>query len=494
MFMRMVLVVFVGFFTSRVILNTLGIEDYGIYNIVGSVVIFLSFFKNALNNATYRYLTYDLGKGNREKLKQTFAMALNAHVILALIMLILLEFFGTYFLNNKLNIPTERLYAANWAFQFSLLTFIVEIIRTPFNSTIISHEHLNFYAYTSIIEVFLKLAVVYLLMLGNFDKLILYAFMLFIVALIMLAWYILYCYKNYTETHYKRYWDTKILQSFTSYSGWSLIVNATDVTVQQCINFFFNIFGGVTINAAIGIANQVNNHLNHFLSSFTTSFNPQIIKSYAKNDLGYFMNLILSTSKISYFLLFSIAFPILLNINFLLKIWLVNPPQHTAIFLLFIVIHSLIDAISAPLWNAVHATGKLKTHQLLMSTIKIINIPVAYLLLHFEYPFYYAIASYAFLNGSCCIIRAIYMQHLINLSLKKYIIGVIMKCIIVSLLSSILPIIYFSYHSNGWEELFVSTALFYIPYFSLVYIIGLNQKEKEKVLFLLLSKIKKRSI
>lgn len=489
MFMRMMLVMGVGFFTSRVILETLGIDDYGIYNIVGSVVVFLSFFQNALNNATYRYLTFELGSGNQERLRQTFAMAINAHVILAVLLWIILEFVGVWFLNNKLNIPVDRLYAANRAFQFSLLTFVVEVIKTPFNSSVISHERMSFYAYTSIVEVFLKLGVVYVLLIGNVDKLILYALLICLVSMVLFVWYAIYCYKNFSETHYKFYWEAKMLRSFVSYSGWSLLVNGTDVTVQQSINVFFNLFNGVAANAAMGIANQVNGILNRFLSSFTTSFNPQIIKSYAQKDFSYFTKLILSTSKISYFMLFGIAFPVMLNIDFLLKVWLVNPPQLASTFLRFILIYSLIDAISAPLWNAVHATGNIRIHQILMSSIKILNIPFGYILLKNDFPLYSIIALYAGLNAVCCIVRAFYMKHLIHLSLRSYLGGVLLRALLVSAMSVPLPLYYSTCVSNGWQCLFMSSVLFVLPYFFFIYTVGLSKKEKVLFSNIILSKL-----
>ena len=489
MFIRMVLVMCVGFFTSRIVLETLGIDDYGIYNIVGSVVVFLSFFRNALDNATYRYLTFDLGKGNLKQLRKTFAMTINAHVILAFSIFIILEIIGIWFLNNKLNIPTTRIYAANWVFQFSLLTFLIEIIKTPFNSLIISHEKMNFYAYTSIIEVCLKLIIVYILLIGTFDKLILYSFLILVVAITMFLWYLSYCYKKFIEAHYKFFWNPQILKNFISYSGWSLIVNGADVSVQQCINIFFNLFNGVAANAAMGIANQVNNILRNFLSSFTTSFSPQIIKSYAQNNISYFQGLILSTSKISYLLLFGISFPLMLNIDFLLNIWLVTPPKLTATFLYYIIIYSLIDAISAPLWNAVHATGKIRVHQILMSSIKILNIPIGYILLKNGYPIYSIVAIYAILNGVCCIVRAIYMRYLIHLSLKSYLGGVICRSIIVSIITTPMPLYYSFHQKESLQTLIISTLLFIIPYIFIAYYIGLSQKEKNIVSNIIRSKI-----
>lgn len=477
------LVMCISFYTSRVVLNTLGIEDFGIYNIVGSVVVFLSFFKNALNNATYRYLTYELGAGNEGTLKRTFVMAINTHVILAIIMFVILEIVGVWFLNNRLNIPVDRMFAANWVFQFSILTFLIEIIKIPYNSSIISHEKMSFYAYTGIIEVLLKLGVIYILLIGDWDKLILYGVLLCTISVIMFIWYNIYCYHHFPETHYKYCWESKLIKKFASYSGWSLLVNASDVSVQQCINIFLNIFGGVTVNAAIGIANQVNGACNSFLTSFTTSYNPQIIKSYAQKDYSYFMKLILTASKASFFLLFAVAFPILINIDFILKFWLGTPPKMTADFLYFIIIYSLIDALSAPLWNAVHATGNIRIHQILMSFIKLINIPIGYFLLKNDFPLYSILAVYATLNGVCCVVRGIYMKNLIGLSLNQYFGGVIGRCILCTILSSLIPLLYKTKCIDiNWMQFLMSLILFYSLYVIIIYIFGLTKIEQTRLM------------
>lgn len=492
MFIRMALVAVVGFFTSRVVLNTLGIEDFGIYNVVGSVIVFLSFFKQALNNATYRYLTYELGCGSCERLRKTFAMSLNVHVILAVVLFVILEIGGVWLLNTKLQIPAERLPAANWTFQLSLVCFAIEIVKTPYNSSVISHERMDFYAYTSIVEVLLKLSVVYLLVVAPFDKLVLYSFLLLLVAVVMLVWYIVYCVRKFPETAYKFHWDSSMCKNFTSYSGWSLLVNASDVTVAQSINIFFNIFSGVAVNAAMGVANQVNQQLNNFLATFTTSFNPQIIKSYAQKDYVYFMKLIFSTSKISYYLLFAVSFPIMLNIDFILKLWLGVPPEMTAVFLRYIIIYSLIDAFSAPLWNAVHATGYIRTHQILMSAIKLINIPLAYMMLKTGQPVYYAVALMAGLNGVCSIVRAVYMRSLISLNLAEYMIQVIGRIGIVTVISMPLPM-YFRFNgSESWFTLFTSTTSFILPYLGVVYIMGLSKSERTIVKSLVMKRIGKK--
>lgn len=479
MFFRMLLVVCIGLYTSRVVLNTLGIEDFGIYNIVGSIVVFLMFFKNALTNATYRFLAYELGKKDMTRLSRTFAMSFNMNAVLAGILFILLEGGGIWIINNYLNIAPDRLPAAHWVFQFSILCFIIEILKTPYNSCVIAHERMDFYALTSIIEVVLKLGIVYCLLIVDWDKLILYAALIALVALIIGMWYVIYCLKHFPETHYRFFWDKKMLRQLLSYSGWSVVVNAVDISVNQVNNFFFNLFGGVVVNAAMGITNQVNAHLNNFISSFTQSFNPQIIKSYAEGDHNYFMKLIFSTSKLSYFLLFAAAFPLFMFIDFILQIWLGTVPPMTGTFIRLVIGYMLFDSFSAPLWQAVHATGQLKIHQSLIAGIKILNVPLSWYLLSNGYPMASALAAWTALNGVCALVRIFYMHTLINLPLKAYFREVIGSIILISALSILLPLYYyFKYGGNDWTSLASASAMFFVCYIPLIYYVGLNTKER----------------
>ena len=478
MFFRMLLVAIVSFYTSRVVLRVLGVEDFGIYNIVGSLVVFLSFFKNALTNATYRFLTYEIGKENYTQLKRLFSMSLNVHIILSIVLFLLLEIVGVWFLNNRLNIPSERITAANWVFQLSLLTFCIEVIKTPYNSMIIANERMSFFSYTGIIEVLLKLIVVFILQLCEYDKLILYSLLLTVVSIIMFLWYKRYCNKHFVETQYSHYWDVKLLKELVTYSGWSVVVNAADVTVSQCINIFLNLFYGVITNAAMGIANQVNALLNQFLSTFSTSYNPQIIKSYASGDRAYFMKLLYSTSKISFFLLFAVSFPLIFNIEYLLKIWLINPPELAGVFLVCVICYSLFDSFSAPLWNAVHATGYLKVHQLLMSSIKLLNIPLGYYLLKQGLPSYSILILYATLNGICSIVRIIYLHWLINLDVIDFFKRVILKLAAVVFLSVLFPMLTIRFDMTPFIKLVSSSLLFLFSYMFLVYFIGLDNSER----------------
>lgn len=481
LFFRMFLVLAVGLYTSRVVLGILGVKDYGLYNVVGSIVVLFGFLQQALNNATYRYLAYGIGVGDKEVLRNTFSMAINAHLILVGIILLLSETLGLWFLYNKLVIPAERIDAAIFAYQMSILCCCVNIIKTPYNSSIIAHEKMNFYAYTSIIEVVLKLLIVYLLIIGDFDKLMLYSFLILVVTLFMLFWYYLQCKKLFPECHYQKHWDGSLISNMVKYSGLSIIVNLVDVSVNQSIVFFFNIFFGLVANAALGIANQVNSQLTNFLNSFTQSYGPQIIKSYASGDKKYFMNLMFSSSKFSYYLLLLVSVPVLLNIDFILNLWLKNPPENASTFFIVVIWYSLVDAYSAPLWTGVHATGNIKGHQILMASIKIFNIPLAYVLLKFGAPAWSALLLKVVLNVICSVVRPCYVRKLYGLPLAKYFKEVLGVIYLTTAIMLPLPFYVANHMEDGWSKLSLTSMLFVAIAMPVIYIIGFNAKEKKMI-------------
>ena len=490
MFLRMLLVLVVGLYTSRVILRTLGVEDFGIYNVVGSVVVLFTFLQQALTNATSRYITYAIGENDKINTNTTFIMAVNAHFLLAVVVVLLSETVGLYFLYSYLVIPTDRLFAANVVYQFSILAFCFGLIRTPYNSDIIAQEKMGFFAYTSIVEVVLKLLIVYLLVIIYEDKLILYSLFLCCVNFIMLLWYIYFCRKNFVESKYRLYWDRLKLISMMKYSGWSVVVNGADVCVNQSIVYFFNIFLGVVANAALGIATQVNTYLTQFLNSFTQSYNPQIIKSYASREWDYFNKLIFSTSKISYYFLFLMSIPLILNIDYVLGLWLGEVPDQTSTFVIYMLIFSLIDAYSAPLWTAVYANGNIRNHQLIMGSIKILNIPLAYIILHYGLPAYLALFSKALLNFVCSVVRPIYVRHLFKLSLKRYFKEVISPVYLVSVLAIPIPFLLLDLINNGMVKLIITSLVFYFIAFIAIWLVGLNKREKQLVKEIIASKLK----
>lgn len=485
MFIRMILLMGIGLYTSKEVLRILGISDYGIYNLIGTLVVMFSFLQTALNNATTRYITFDLGVGNENKLKKTFSMSLNSEILLALIIIILSEIFGPWFIENKLNIPTDRLHISHIVFQISLINLIINIIKTPYNSVVIAHEHFNFFAYISIIEGISKLVIVYMLTICSLDKLITYSILQVCITMIIFLIQIIYSYHHFSETHYKFYWDNKLLKNISKYSGYSLLVNIADLAVVQSINIFFNIFSGVVANAALGIANQVNTHINNFLGNFSQSYTPQIIKSYASNDNNYFMNLIFSTSKLSYFLYFGMSFPIMLNIDYILELWLHEIPQNTPLFLCLIIGYGIFDSFSQPLWCSVHATGNLRVHQILMSSIKILNIPISFILLKNNYPLYSVLIVYVILNFICSIVRIWWLSILIKLDTKKYYKEVILNLIKITFISIPVPIIISLLVTNECVSLISSCLMFGLIYTSSIYFLALNDSEIQIVNHLL---------
>lgn len=481
MFVRMLVVVTVGLFTSRVVLRVLGVDDFGIYNLVGTIVVMFTFLQTALNNATSRFLTYDLGAGNTTNLPKTFSMSMNTELILAGIIVVLSEIVGVWFIKYKLHIPLGRMEAAQMVFQISLFNFALAIIRTPFNSLIIAHEHMNYYALTSIIEAVLKLVIVYLLIVLPADKLILYAFLQMVVTVVIFIWMVGYCKHHFVECNYTRYWDKGLLRKLVNYSGWSLIVNMIDIAVNQSISIFFNIFYGVAANAAYGIANQVNTQLNYFISNFSQSYNPQIIKSWAAKEYDYFMKLIYSTSKLTFFLYFAVAFPIMINIRFILDIWLVNPPKMADTFLCLMVGYYIFDSFSTPLWQSVYATGYLKVHQILMGAIKVFNIPISYTLLKLGFPIYTVLVVWVILNAVCSIVRIAYLRTLIHLDALDYFKKVIWQMIKIIIISIPIPLSIMLFSENRLINFFTTSISFFLLYIPSIYIVALNVKEKELV-------------
>ena len=432
LYLRMIMVLLVTLYTSRVILHVLGFDDFGIYNVVGSVVVFLSFLQSALHNATYRYLAYEIGTGDTLQLNRVYTMAINCHIILAVILIAIMEVAGVWYINNHLNVPPDRLNAANWVFQFSLLTFALNIIKTPFQSNVIAHENMSFFAVLGIGEVLLKLAVVFVLKVIIFDKLISYAALLSVVSLVVLAANAIYCRIRISQVKYLRFWDFNLVKKFASYSGFSLIVNSADICSQQSISIFFNTFIGVIGNAALGIANQVNAAVGMFVGNFTQALNPQIIKSYAAKNYDYFMKLLFASSKISFVLFLVLCVPIAVNVEYILSIWLNEYPVHTPIFIRMILLYYLIDSFQIPLMQAVHATGYLKIHQSVVGAIKFLTIPLAYIVLKYTDSGALALLGWALINVCCALFRTIYMKYLIQMDIRRYFMQVWLKVFVVT--------------------------------------------------------------
>jgi len=489
LYIRMFVMMFTSLFTSRIVLQVLGETDYGIYNIIGGVVVLFSFLNSALLSATQRFLNFYLGKEDEGTTHKIFCMSMNSYFILSGILLILGETIGLWFVNTQLNIPDERMCAAHWVYQFSLITFIVNLIRVPYNATIIAYERMDFYACLSLGEVILKLLVVYLLYVTTFDKLILYSLLYLLVPSVVTWIYKIYCNQHFKISRYERYWNKEMFSQLFSFSGWSLFGSLANLAASQGLNILVNIFCGVTLNTALGIANQVSTNVFNFISNFQIAFNPQIIKSYAANETGRLYNLMFSASKMSYFLLLIISIPIILNINLILDVWLIDVPRYTAIFTQLILCFFLIEALSAPLWMFVQATGKIRNYQILIGTVIFFNFPLMYLVLKMNFPVYYVWIIRIIINILVFFVRCLYIKKKFDFPLQNYCIKVISPILVVTII--VFPLSFFVKNiiTGYWIQFIVST-LFAISFtLIIVCILGLSKKEKNFVLNLIKTKL-----
>lgn len=383
LYFRMSLTMVVTLYTSRVILNVLGVEDFGIFNIVGGVIAMLSFLNGALSGASSRFITFSLGKGDIEELKKLFSTVLGVHLILAGVIFLLSETIGLWFVCNKLVIPVERMTAALWVYQFSFIIAIVSIINVPYYSLIIAHERMNAFAYISIVEVILKLCIVWLLILIPQDKLIVYAILYLIVQVAICLFYSYYCFSHFKESRVKPICNPYQMKELFVYTGWTMNGYAAIIGYTQGVNILLNIFFGPMINAARGVAVQVQNAVMTFVQNFQMAIKPQIIKSYAVSDLQYMHTLVTASSRYGFFLLLIISLPLLLYTDIILRIWLGVVPEHTAEFVRIMLFAGLLQPLNSTLVTSIHATGDIKKFQIYEGTSLLTVVPISYILLKF---------------------------------------------------------------------------------------------------------------
>lgn len=490
LYIRMFFTMAVSLYTSRVVLNTLGVEDYGVYSIVGGIVTLFSFFNGAMTSATQRFLAFDIGKNDIEQLKKTFNTTLNIHIAIAILVLILAETIGLWFVNYKLNLPVDRMIAVNWVYQFSVFTFLLGIIQVPYDALIVAREKMDIYAYMSIIEVFLKLIIVYLLVVFSFDKLILYAGLFFLVSFIVRAGHVYYCKWKYKESKYQLYFDKAFYKVLLSYSGWNLFGNIASVARGQGSNILLNLFFGTVLNAAYGISLQVQGTVQAFVTNFQMAVNPQIIKLYAAGNNEECLKLIFQSAKFSYFLLFLIATPIIFNIDFILELWLGNPPKYTSVFVMLSLVSMLIECISGPLMIGAQATGNIKWYQIVIGTLIFLNLPISYILLKIykspELIFYSSII----ISVLSLVFRLFFLRNIMKFPVKIFFNSVLLRIVFVSIFVILLQYFFFQLIliRNSMVYFFVNISV--ICFFSIVFIytIGINSEEKKAIKMLILNK------
>lgn len=478
LYFRMIITMVVGLFTSRVVLQTLGVEDYGIYAVVGGIVSMLSFLNGAIVSATQRYLTFELGRGNQEQLSKVFSTSLQIHFLISLVVLLLSETIGLWFLYEKLVIPAERLDAAFWVFQFSIVACVVKIISVPYNAVIVAHEKMSAFAYMSVLDVVLKLLIVYLLYISPWDKLVVYAALLLIVDLLMRWIYVYYCQKYFWESHYSHSIDKPLLKEMCSFSVWSFGGSFVSVLNSQGINLMLNIFFGPLVNAARGIALQVQGVILGFVGNFQTALNPQITKNYANGNLQRMHQLIFCSAKFSFFMLFLLALPVLLETDTLLQLWLGTYPEDTVVFTRWSIAYSLISTISNPCVRANQATGNIKKYYIVVSSVLLLVFPISYIFLFLGAPAYSVFIILFFIECVALYSRVYMLREQINLPMRAYLRFIFVPLLKVIIISSVLPMIVYWNLSDGVVRLILVVLLSALSVILSVYIYGLTKKER----------------
>ena len=482
LYIRMFISMVVGLYTSRVVLATLGVEDYGIYGVVGGVVGMMGFLNASMSGATSRFLTFELGTGDKERLAKTFSSALIVHIGIARVVLILAETVGLWFLSNKLNIPAERMQAAHWVYQLSILSAMFGITQVPYNAAIIAHEKMDVYAYVEILNVSLKLLIVYLLCIGNFDKLILYASLMLAVSILIMMVYRIYAIRQFPEAHFHWIWDKTYLRPLLSFSGWDLYGNACVIARQQGTNFLINIFYGVVFNAASGIATTVQGTISGLAFNIILAFRPQIIKQYAKGNVEDMSKLVGNAVCFTTILFGCMSIPLILETHYIMKAWLGVIPEKSEIFCQILLIASFLGLLNN-IWNTcIHATGKIKELSIISGTIYLISLPIIYIVFECNAPVesayivFILVAVLVNVNNLVIIKRRIpkFQFSFIFLNYIKIIIILIASYYITSLINAQMQ--------ERFIRLLVDCFICWIIIFASSFIFILNKKQKKSII------------
>ena len=483
----------VTLYTSRIVLNVLGIEDYGIYSIVGGVVTLFSFFNAAMSSATQRYLAFDIGRSDFSALRKTFNTTMIIHVGIAILVVIVAETLGLWYINRHLNVPVEKMSSINWVYQFSVLTSVLGILQVPFNALLIAREKMNVFALLSMVDVVLKLIIVFLLPIIAYDKLILYGFLMFVVTLLITMTYRFYCYRNFVESKFKFYRDKNYYRELLSYSGWNLFGNIAAVAKGQGVNLVLNAFFGTIVNAAYGITMQVQNAVNVFVNNFQLAINPQIIKTYSQGNFASTQKLIFQGSKYSFFLMLIVACPILVNTGYVLELWLGSPPPNTTRFVQLCLVNVLIDCVSGSLMTGAQATGKIKWYQIIVGLLVFLNLPISYFVLSFDSASDSVFVVSIVISVIALQFRLFFLKSVLDLNVRLFYQLVVLRVLLVTTLFGISFYFLASVDfDNGLWGFLTQVVLNLLSLVVSIVFVGINREERTYISGLLFNKILRR--
>lgn len=477
----MIVVMLVSLYTSRMVLFALGVEDYGIYNVIGGLVAMFSIMTSSLTQAIGRFLTFQIGKNDKKRLSNVFATAIQVQLLLVVVVVVLSEVIGLWLLNNYLVIPSARLPQAHWVLHFSIITFCINLLGIPYKASIIAHEKMDAFAYFSIAEVALDLAVVLLLVQGNYDKLILYSILKSGSAIIVRIIYAYYCKKHFKECKVRFVFKKDILKEMGGFAGWTFIGTSASTLREHGVNILLNLFFGPIVNAAKGISSQVNAAVSSFSSNIMTAVRPQIIKSYAQGELGYMFTLVNLSARASFYLLLFLSLPVIINTNLLLGIWLVNVPDHAAWFVRLFLVLSLVESLSIPLVSAATAAGDIRDWQLIVGGLKLLDFPICYLALVLGgFPEIVLLISIC-MSHICLFARLVLLHKMIGFSVSNYVKDVYVNALVVTFATIVIPIALYIYMD---KTLFMSVFNIFVCLLSTVlsvYLFGCSPYERKFV-------------
>ncbi len=489
LYFRMLLVMGVTLYTSRVVLEVLGVDDYGIYNIVGGVVVLFSFLRSTIATALQRYLNNALGRNDLEREKQIFSSSFVILVAFSIILIILFETLGLWLINEKLNIPEDKIWETNVVYQISIVTFILNLVRVPYDALIMAHERMSFYAWASIIEVVLKLLIVYILNVVAFNKLELYSVLILFVTVIVNIIYIIYCRIDYALP-ILGYSNRSIIKELSNFSGWNVFGGVADIGYQQGTNIILNIFYGVAFNATMGITNQVKNAIYGFVRNVQVAVNPQLYQTFAAGEYDQFRKLLVQSSKFIYFLYLVIAVPLCMNIEFILNLWLNDIPPMTSTFCILMILFGLVDAFVGPLWTAAQAEGDIKKYQIVTSGILLMNLPLTCIAFKMGYPPYSLLLIQIVVCAISLIYRILYSCHKNMFVISYYLNSVILPTSAVTIIAFVsVFVIDYMIPVYGWKRMFINTPMMLILMVSSIWVIGLNKSEKKVIHSLITRKL-----
>lgn len=482
LYFRMILLMAVSLYTSRVVLSTLGIEDYGIYNVVGGFIGMLAFLNGAMSGSTQRFITVELGRGDEESLKKVFSTCLIIHGMIAVLVFVIAETLGLWFVMEKMVIPEGRMTAAMVVYQCSIITSIIQIMSYPYNADIVAHEKMSAFAYISIYEVFANLGIVFLIRIGNFDRLALYAVALLLVKVSVIMVYRIYCKRNFIEASMKKVFDKTLIKQIFAFTGWNLWGGMAGTLMGQGVNVLLNLFFGPAINAARGLAVQVQSAVHMFATNFQTAMNPQIMKTYASGEINAMHLLVFRSAKFTFMLLLCIMLPLAVEIDTVLEIWLKEVPAYTNIFVCLMFVICMIDSVSNPFMTAAAATGKVRIYQSVVGGILISIVPLAYIVLKLGGNPYSVFFVHIAVGLIAYTARLLIVNKLIKLSIREYFAHVIIPCVLVLLPSALFAVFIKQFMPDGILFTFINVAIIVVVTAIISFLLGLSKHERSFIL------------